>query len=135
MLKQLMDNLEDQSLDDFWYDVRFEIASDILVRFSTKDWQQLKQMLPFECEIKNQCILECLATVNDVHSLSCIQKIAENCNVELLRCCVLALINHNLISLSEQVKNRIIDYSNVICNSSNENLNEILRGVILRIMP
>lgn len=133
MIEQLIENLECQALDDFWYDVQFDIATEKLEHFSQEDWERLIQMLPFENEIKNQCVLECLAAVININSLYCIQKIIENCDVELLRYCVLSLNNHDSGLLSEIAKKKIITHANIICDSPNDQLNFILTDIISKI--
>ena len=115
MFKDFESSINDNSCDDFWYDVALFECQEMLERFSDEEWEELSEKIGnYSEEAKMRCV-ECLSDIDNRKGLLMILRLSNTNNRELFVTCVDSLRNMDISSLSqneiERLFQRVKDYT------------------------
>ena len=108
MLKEFESSINDNSSDDFWYDVALDECMDMLDRFSDVEWEELSESIGDYSEKAQMRCVECLSESDNRNSLLLILRLSNTKNRELFVTCVDSLRNMDISSLSQCEKERLL---------------------------
>ncbi len=109
----LMEFSDENSSDDYWYDVGFEYACQLLDEFKEEDWSKLIQQVDEKNTIWKKRLVYCFGDNKRDEEINIILKLIDTKNEELFVMCIDALRemitgdNKNKIA-SNQVVERVV---------------------------
>ena len=109
MFQELNNYLNSPLNDDYWYDELVIICNDILLDFSTSEWESLLDILPTKSYQWQKKLCEALAGIDSQFSVRCILKIASSCDTNLFVTCMDTLRDLDTGSISEKQKQFLVD--------------------------
>lgn len=81
----------ENSSDDYWYDIGFEYASQIIEKFDKIDWMKLEQQLDEKNDAWEKRLIYCLGNKDVTEELDIIIKLSNTLDDELFIMCIDAL--------------------------------------------
>lgn len=110
------DFLDEDASPDFWYDVASEEASQILLEFTTQDWDELLKNIDFQpLEFKRKLVY-CLGDGEDKNQLRVILELISSDDDELFTNCVDSLRSFRV----DQIKTETPDIVKMVENKIQE---------------
>lgn len=121
-VKELVELLEIQQPNDFWYDVEEDIVEENLKNFTVEDWKVFQTMIPFNSNDANICLANSLFELDNQHALECVDKIVQlNNDKNVLRECIMWFKNKDKFSLlSSESNKKILQNKEEICSTKND---------------
>ena len=107
MLKNFESDINDNSCDDYWYDVALFECQEMLERFSDEEWKELSEKIGAYSEKAQMRCVECLSDIDNRKGLLIIFRLSNTNNRALFVTCVDSLRNMDISSLSQSEKERL----------------------------
>ena len=108
MLREFESSINDNSCDDYWYDVALDECQEMLGSFSDEEWEELSEKIGDYSEKAQIRCVECLSDIDNRNSLSMILRLSDTQDRELFVTCVDSLRNMDLSSLSQSEKEHLL---------------------------
>ncbi len=104
----MKDFLDEDSSQDFWYDIASEDARKLLLRFSESDWLEMLNELDFQpLEFKKK-LAYCLDNIESAQQLKVLLQLANTQDKELFEVCVDSLRNFMDNDRDEILQNKLL---------------------------
>lgn len=88
MLYELMKSLDEDSLDDYWYDFEILECEEILRELTDSEWSELIRAIPEKSARWNIRLVECLGDIHNGYEMECIKEMLCVPNEEVFVACV-----------------------------------------------
>ncbi|HAZ91533.1 MAG TPA: hypothetical protein DCX21_06125 [Eubacterium sp.] len=128
MIDKIERLIDDNTSEDYWYDVSVFTCQELINSFSDIEWQQLSEKVNSYSDEKKIRIVECLANIGNKNSFSIILKLSNTENHDLFMACIDALRDMDLTDLSCDEKNDLLQKVKCYSNNASDFEKTILRA-------
>jgi replicative DNA helicase len=133
MLEEFEAIINDDTSDDYWYDVALFLCQKMINSFSDEEWEQLSERINDYSEKVQMRCAECLSDSENKNSLSMILKLSDTQNRELFVTCVDSLRDMDTSSLlqseKENLLQRVKEYSADASSFENAVFNALFNSI------
>lgn len=103
MLHELIKFLDDDMLDDYWYDFAICECERILKELTDNEWAELIRVIPSKSSRWNIRLVECLGNINNRYAMECIKASLFIPNEDLFVACIDVLRDMDITFLQSNV--------------------------------